>query len=768
MKNTLIKILPLAALFCIQYSWWLTAISCNWSTTVAGPNWSETVQVTNGNVSFGWTSYTCNSCFYASHLYVGQNQSNWSDNFTVIGTLPRLMWQHETWFDGEIKNANFTWWSNVSTSNTQFITPTGKTHPFWNVLNLPGDPYDGKIFGRFEPGDTALTYITSTGGVSLNTVGSGALPSMRSTPGFSVSFNAASHARTGTNQQGPMENHVQCAFIFPRWCGDGKKDTDKNEQCDDGNQANGDGCSATCQTEVVQPPICTGLTIAPATLTSSGGTITATCSGTNVSQYKLVLKEGSTVINTIDYQNSNVGIFTLPWNTTAASKNYSVQCFVKSGTTTDITDNNLCLKTLSVPGTNPQCESLTITPTSLTNGGTVNFNCTGINNPTSFEVIFKNPNNSVMQIFTTSSGSITIPATPLGTYTAECRVNGQALLAACTKQLSNTTVNVPNPAIRIIKDDNDNHDDTQQINPPGNSAQFTVVVSNPGPETLENLNITDPYAPECNRSIPQTRGMIINVGNRDERLDPGESFSYICIRPNVGLNTFPNNENQVCVVGQGSTSGISVNSCDNTGITFVPVNNICQYMNIQKNGDRYNVNCGPSGSFKLFVLKDRQVINSYQSLNGIFDISLPNDNGEYRFMCIRDGEQSVQPQCQKNIVINPREDVCVLESSISYGGAPINVNMNCITPSFAQCSIRVTKDGEPWKTISDCQASFLFEEKGTYDAVCVVGDADIRECSTRVQIDVMTDIPTGPFLPILIVIALSTAGYITYRRRKTV
>jgi cysteine-rich repeat protein len=34
-------------------------------------------------------------------------------------------------------------------------------------------------------------------------------------------------------------------------CGDGN--VDAGEQCDDGNNANGDGCSATCQTEVPQP-----------------------------------------------------------------------------------------------------------------------------------------------------------------------------------------------------------------------------------------------------------------------------------------------------------------------------------------------------------------------------------------------------------------------------------------------------------------------------------------------------------------------------------
>lgn len=49
-----------------------------------------------------------------------------------------------------------------------------------------------------------------------------------------------------------------------------------------------------------------------------------------------------------------------------------------------------------------------------------------------------------------------------------------------------------------------------------------------------------------------------------------------------------------------------------------------------------------------------------------------------------------------------------------------------------------------------------------------MGDDQEESCSTDIQVDIMTIIKTGPFLPIIIVIAMGTAGYITYRRRKTV
>jgi len=77
------------------------------------------------------------------------------------------------------------------------------------------------------------------------------------------------------------------------------------------------------------------------------------------------------------------------------------------------------------------------------------------------------------------------------------------------------------------------------------------------------------------------------------------------------------------------------------------------------------------------------------------------------------------------------------------------------------------KDGKPWRSVADCNADIIFTEKGVYDATCIIGDLDTQSCSTRVQVDIMTIIKTGPFLPIIIVFALSIGGYITYRRRKT-
>ena len=134
-------------------------------------------------------------------------------------------------------------------------------------------------------------------------------------------------------------------------------------------------------------------------------------------------------------------------------------------------------------------------------------------------------------------------------------------------------------------------------------AQFTVAVKNNGSEPLDTVTLNDPYAPECNRTTQETQNMIILVGNRDYRLDPGETFSYLCNRPQVDQNTFPNNENRVCVNGRGITSGIAVNSCDVTRVNFTVPVTVCQNMQVTQNGTQTNVYCSPNGAYKLYVLE---------------------------------------------------------------------------------------------------------------------------------------------------------------------
>ena len=320
--------------------------------------------------------------------------------------------------------------------------------------------------------------------------------------------------------------------------------------------------------------ICTNLTVTPTSVVN-GGNVTYTCSGNNVTSWSIQFsRPDGSIFQTLT---TPTGSVTIPSSPTGI---YTAKCFVNGQTSTP----EVCQKTVTnTTTTTPTCDNLTVSTT----GTTVNYACTGTN-ATSYRIT-----QNGTQIGTGSSGSVNVG---YGTFTFVCYVNDSITSSACQKTVTTTT----NPVIQVIKDDNDNHDDRQFLQT-GAAATFTIVVKNPGTEPLTNVTLADQYAPECNRNSAQTQSMIVNVGNRDNRLDPGESFSYVCTRANVDTYTFPNNENRICVDGQGSTSGIPVNSCDVTRIEFGSP--VCQNLQVTQNGNQISALCGPSGSYRLFVLE---------------------------------------------------------------------------------------------------------------------------------------------------------------------
>ena len=108
-----------------------------------------------------------------------------------------------------------------------------------------------------------------------------------------------------------------------------------------------------------------------------------------------------------------------------------------------------------------------------------------------------------------------------------------------------------------------------------------------------------------------------------------------------------------------------------------------------------------------------------------------------------------------------------MRTSPRYGGGPLRSHLTCESSSYSQCMINITRNGKPWKTIYECDSYMTFTEQGNYRAHCTLDDGDEEGCSASIAVDVMTKIPTGPLSTVIIIIALSAAGYMTYRRRKT-
>jgi uncharacterized repeat protein (TIGR01451 family) len=82
-----------------------------------------------------------------------------------------------------------------------------------------------------------------------------------------------------------------------------------------------------------------------------------------------------------------------------------------------------------------------------------------------------------------------------------------------------TVTPIPHPAIAIVKNPKG------QTVPRGGTATFTITVTNTGDVTLTNVRVTDPLAPNCNRTSAQIPALA--------SMAPGAVVTYTCTRPNV-------------------------------------------------------------------------------------------------------------------------------------------------------------------------------------------------------------------------------------------
>ena len=97
-------------------------------------------------------------------------------------------------------------------------------------------------------------------------------------------------------------------------------------------------------------------------------------------------------------------------------------------------------------------------------------------------------------------------------------VNGDGCSAKCT---------IESASIKIVKDDNDNHNDKQTVEENG-KATFTITVTNVGQKNLQDVVITDAKEADCNRSASQTKKLYSG-----DLFDAGESFTYTCVDSKV-------------------------------------------------------------------------------------------------------------------------------------------------------------------------------------------------------------------------------------------
>jgi hypothetical protein len=316
--------------------------------------------------TFGSAGSDCSYCFTSSGTPYENDGITSSDSWTnTSSTQWQYLWVGTGRFSVGITPLNGSSWNQSDVLSNMFEIPmTSGTSG--------GVPY---IF--YYPGESS-TWIRTKSGQFFRFVSHGSITS-RTTPLFRIAYTLQVTPQTPNGAYGSPSTHKQCTFVYGKWCGDGILDSDKGEQCDTG-ASNGTGtCSSTCQNQTVAA--CTNLAVTPTSVTN-GGSVTYTCTGTNATSYSIIAKkpDGTTLISST----SAAGSIILP---TSPAGTYTISCYINGQVSTPAA----CEKTVTNTVVNEAvCTGLTISPTSVTNGGNITYTCTG-NNTTSYSVVLTRP-----------------------------------------------------------------------------------------------------------------------------------------------------------------------------------------------------------------------------------------------------------------------------------------------------------------------------------------------------------------------------------------
>jgi uncharacterized repeat protein (TIGR01451 family) len=135
---------------------------------------------------------------------------------------------------------------------------------------------------------------------------------------------------------------------------------------------------------------------------------------------------------------------------------------------------------------------------------------------------------------------------------------------------NNPTTNVCNGTgedIRVFKPAITIDKTTTSINVhDGDSVTYHFVVTNSGPDALENVAVTDSLYSSCNRTTAQLLTLITAQGNHDNLLDTGESISYDCTVPisHASEDASHNVTNTATVTGNAKDDGTVSDTDDAT------------------------------------------------------------------------------------------------------------------------------------------------------------------------------------------------------------
>ncbi len=463
----------------------------------------------------------------------------------------------------------------------------------------------------------------------------------------------------------------ECFNVELRYCGDGILEPGNGETCDPGDTSHsgwGNGWCHPVTCTPVETPTCNGLTMNPISGIAPVNSV-ATCSGYKVSTYKIDCGNGQ-VFNGAG-SNSGNQTFNHTCNYTTPGT-YTPICTINGSIT-----NSTCQKSVTITSPTPAITIDKRDANPLDKDGNVGGNDSqkvNSGDKAVFKIKVTNSGNENLTslkltdpVAPTCAGNVTLPGTypatwsafvmwGAGNHTNTVLEPGEYFEYKCEKP--NTTVNYTNtadvegtgvisgvkvtdtdptqviidttvtPSIDVDKRDQNPADidgnignDTQTVATSAD-AVFKITVTNNGPEALNTIVLTDTVEPSCGWSVtlpstyPATWSSFNHVWNADNKLDPGETFTYTCKKANTTVGY----TNTVIVSGKWVTSGITVTDNDPTVVLVAPptpaitINKVDANV-LDKDGnvgnDTQSVNTGDKAVFKIKVTNSgTEVLNS--------------------------------------------------------------------------------------------------------------------------------------------------------------
>jgi uncharacterized repeat protein (TIGR01451 family) len=211
------------------------------------------------------------------------------------------------------------------------------------------------------------------------------------------------------------------------------------------------------------------------------------------------------------------------------------------------------------------------------------------------------------------------------------------------------------PAISIIKRDNADKDDTQEVTV-GGTATFEIVVTNTGDENLVNVIVSDPIEPSCVNAIGD--------------LAIGASNTYTCTTTNVAAAF----TNTAFVTGDSAVDGEVVTDNDPTNVTIKTV--------VEKAAECKSFAATPSalGVGGGDVVLNWEVLNatSVSIDNGVGTVGLTgpssaiNVTASKTFTLTAIGEDGVSVDCPAPVAVaNPGVFTC--EGNVSFSASDSSI-----------------------------------------------------------------------------------------------